>query len=239
MSTKAEIWLNANNDADQFRIPVNPEALKLTYKGITTSIKLDHFGEVLHKGMRDAAVISFASYFPAHGGAFCAYDGFPDPLSCHDRIIQRMESNLPVHFVYSGEGRTKAFDLYAYITSYTPSEVGGDPGTLQYTIELKELRSSTLKVIRNGKVFTTSTRPGNIKDKTKWQVRAKETLYSIAKVCGRKNPKGYKKKIISKNKGILSKWKKQYNNASKAKRKKNFIKDGKYVLKINGSLTLP
>jgi nucleoid-associated protein YgaU len=238
MSTKAEIWLNANNDSDAFQIPVNPESIKMTYKGITTSIELDSFGEILHKGKRDAATISFSSFFPAVAGSYCAYSGFPTPLQCNQKMIDRMESSLPVHFVYCDNKKVKNVDIYAYITSYVPEEKGGDPGTIQYSVELKEARTVPLKVIVNGKVYVENTRLGNFSTVATYTIRKGDTLYKIAKSYYKKNVKKQKKKLIAKNKSTLASWNKKYRKASR-KNKKKYIKNGSYHLLIGGSLTMP
>ncbi|MDY5579952.1 LysM domain-containing protein [Porcincola intestinalis] len=238
MSTKAEIWLNANNDSDAFQIPVNPESIKMTYKGITKSIKLDSFGEILHKGKREAATISFSSFFPAVYGSFCAYKDFPTPLQCNKKMIDRMESKLPVHFVYCDNKKVKNVDIYAYITSYVPEEKGGDPGTIQYSVELKEARTVPLKVIVNGRVNVETTRLGNFSEVTTYTIKKKDTLYKIAKSYYKKNVKKQKKKLIAKNKSTLASWNKKYKKA-KGKNKKKYIRDGAYRLLIGGSLTMP
>lgn len=237
MSTKAEIWLNANNDSDAFQIPVNPESIKMTYKGITTSIKLDSFGEILHKGKREAATISFSSFFPAVYGSFCAYKDFPTPLQCNKKMIDRMESSLPVHFVYCDNKKVKNVDIYAYITSYVPEEKGGDPGTIQYSLEMKECRSIPVKVIRNGRLETTNTRADNRVISKTVTIKKGDTLYKLGKLINKKKPKTGKKKIISLNKATLSKWSKAYRKAS-AKNKKKYIRNGSYRLKIGGTIRI-
>lgn len=238
MSTNAEIWINANNDRSPFQIPVNPESIKIAYKGELMSIKLDSFGEVFHKGKRDAAVISFSSFFPATGGSYCAYSGFPKPLECNNKIISMMDSDLPVHFVYCNRAKAKSVDMYAYISSYTPEEKGGDPDTIQYSIELKEARGTSQRIISNGRVYVENTRMGNLTTARTYTIKKKDTLYKIAKSYYKKNVKKQKTKLINANKSTLSAWNKSYRKA-KAKGKKSYIKDGAYRLKIGGTLTMP
>lgn len=64
MNTDYQIYFNYNNDKSVYCIPVNPEELQVTFKGKTTSANIDKFGEIMHKGKRDAAVVSFNSFFP-------------------------------------------------------------------------------------------------------------------------------------------------------------------------------
>jgi len=238
MSTKAEIWLNGNNDQDAFQIPVNPEDIKMSYKGQATSIKVDGFGEIFHKGKRDACVISFSSFFPGVAGGYCAYSPIPRPLDCHNKIVALMESSLPVHFVYCNSSKVRSIDIYAYISSYSAQEKGGDPDTLHYTIELKEMRGVVLRTIQNGRVVTESVRPGNATNASVHAVAKGETLYKIAKKLNKKKANQVKNQIINLNKTTLSSWNASYKKANK-KGKKNYVKDGKYKLLIGGILTLP
>ena len=237
MSTNAQIWLNLNNVRDAFQIPVNPEKIKLSYKGNVTSIKLDQFGEIYHIGKRDAASISFESFFPAHTGSYCAYQGAPDPQNCNKKIIDRIEAGVPVHFVYCNSQKAKSIDMYVVITSYSPYEQGGDPDTIHYSLEMKECRAIPMKVIRNGRLETTNTRADNSIVSKTVTIKKGDTLYKLGKLINKKKPKTGKKKIISLNKSTLSRWSKAYREAS-AKKKKKYIRNGSYRLLIGGTLRI-
>ena len=58
MSTKYRMYINYDNDKKVYVVPVLPEKIQVTHKGQTTSTNIDMFGEVLHKGKRDAAFLS-------------------------------------------------------------------------------------------------------------------------------------------------------------------------------------
>lgn len=152
MSTRYQMWLNYDNDRRKFRFPVLPENIKVTIKGVTTSIDIDQLGEILHKGKRNAKVISFSSYFPAKFDSTCSVrkSEFKSPFECNHWIISLMNAARPAHFVLTGA--PMALNFYAIVTSYTPTEDGGDPGTISYSLELKEYRTVTVRKIINPNV---------------------------------------------------------------------------------------
>ena len=84
------------------------------------------------------------------------------------------EEKKPCHFVLTGS--PFSINLYADIISYVGEEVGGDPGTIQYTVELKEHRDPTIreiKVTQNGSSGSSgNTRVNNNAGSTTYRVTA-------------------------------------------------------------------
>ena len=66
--TKYRMYLNYDNDRKVYVFPRLPDKIKVTSKGKTASVDIDRFGEVLHKGKRDAITISFSSFSPPSMG---------------------------------------------------------------------------------------------------------------------------------------------------------------------------
>lgn len=163
--TKYKMYINYDNDSKVYVIPVLPEKLDLSIKGRTTSIKIDQFGEVLHRGMRDARVISFSSYFPATYGrnyCSCTRSEFKKPVKYHNWMITLENKEKPCHFVLTGG--PMATNLYMDITSYKPYEQGGDVGTIYYTIEMKRHRKPKTSTYK--KKSTSSKKTSKAKKKT-------------------------------------------------------------------------
>jgi hypothetical protein len=185
-STKYALWLNYDNDKKQYRLPVNPEKIKLKVSGKTTTSDIDKLGTLLHKGKRDAIQVSWSSFFPARYGSYCACTSkeFKKAAVMHKWILALMEAANPVHFVLTGG--PFALNIYAVITSYSPEEDGGDPGTIQYSIELKEYRSvkvTKYKKTAAAKKTTTSTAKNRVTNtvKTKtYTVKQGDCLWNIA-----------------------------------------------------------
>lgn len=189
-----EMWLNYDNDSKTFRFPVLPEKIKVTVKGESTTFSIDQIGEVFHKGPRGAQRISFSCYFPAIYGSYCQVpeESFQAAEKCHAWICQLMEADKPAHFILVGG--PMAVNCYVLITSYAPSEDGGDVGTVSYTLELAEYRSTSLRKVRNTK--TSSSGSGSKKSKvvsepknrvsnkekaTKVTVKSGDCLWNLAK----------------------------------------------------------
>lgn len=140
MSTK--MYFGYDNDSQLYVIPTLPEEIDISKKGELVSVVIDKFGEVLHKGMRDAVTVKFASFFPAQYSQYycsCSASEFKKPTQYDDFIEFLMNAEKPFHFVYG------SVNMYAIITNYTRTEKGGDPDTLYYSIEFKEFRKPEVK----------------------------------------------------------------------------------------------
>lgn len=220
--TKYRMYFNYDNDKKVYVVPVLPEKIKVASKGKVTSIDIDSFGEVLHKGRRDAMVISFTSFFPAvYGANYCAClpREFKDPGQWHAWMLDLQEAAKPCHFVL--EGSPFAINMYADITSYTGTEEGGDVGTITYTVELKEHRKPTVSTYRKkskGKAAKKTTSGKRISNNSKpktYTVVSGDCLSVIAKKL--KNKYGIKTTsaaLYKKNKDVIEKAAKKHGKSS-------------------------
>lgn len=142
----SKMYFNYDNDKQVYVVPVLPEELQITIKGETNSITIDRFGEVLHKGKRDGIIVKYSSFFPASYGdnyCSCSRNEFRSATAWHKWMQELLNADNPCHFVYTNS--PGAINIYADITSYSATEKGGDPGTIYYTVELKEHRNPTVK----------------------------------------------------------------------------------------------
>lgn len=167
MNVSYEMWLNYDNDAKTFCFPVLPEKIKITEKGNAVTFNIDQIGEIFHKAKRNAIRISFSSCFPGSYGSCCSVSqgSFVAAPDCHAWIKQLMEAENPAHFVLVGG--PMALNLYVLISSYTAEEEGGDVGTVNYTLELQEYRSTSLRTVRNSNAGGSGTSAGSKKSLTK------------------------------------------------------------------------
>lgn len=185
MNTDYQIYFNYDNDKKVYRIPVNPEEMQVQYKGQVTSADIDKFGEIMHKGKRDAAVVSFSSFFPAKWNkqlCVCSESQFKTPNTWIKWMRALEESSKPCHFVVAGSAL--GVNFYGNVMSFTPKEVGGDPGTIQYSVEIKESRTPKVNKIVN-KVATSNnnsgSRPSNKENPRTYTVKNGDCLWNIAK----------------------------------------------------------
>lgn len=216
--TKYRMYFNYDNDKKVYVVPVLPEKIKVTVKGQTTSIDIDKFGEVLHKGKRDAITISFTSFFPALYGAnycSCLKKEFKEPKKWHSWMIALENAANPCHFVL--EGSPFAINMYADITSYSGTEEGGDVGTITYTVELKEHRKPTVstykKKAKKPAKKTNSGKRTNNKAKTRtYTIKKGDCLWNIAKKYYGSGSQYTK--ILNANKSVLDKAAKKHGYSS-------------------------
>lgn len=198
MTGNYQMWLNYNSDKNKLLFPVLPEEVKVAVKDKPVSISLEDVGEVLHKTKRDAVTISFSGYFPAVYGSYCAVteSQFVKAKACHEAILERIDLDEPCHFVLIAP--TMPVNIYVVITGYTFSEEGGDPGTIQYSLELQEFRQVTVRMIKNpntkatvssgttrkntSKKSTSGTGSKNKKSNTKkYTIKSGDCLWNIAR----------------------------------------------------------
>lgn len=212
MSTKYALWLNYDNDKKQYQIPVNPEKITIKVNGKTTTSEIDKLGTLIHKGKRDAKTVSWSSFFPAKWNSqYCACEkkNFRKPAKMHKWIMTLINAKNPLHLVLTGG--PMALNIYAVVTSYTSNEEGGDPGTIQYSIELREYRSVTItkykkpsKKNKKAKKTTTTKKRVSNKEKSKtYTIKSGDCLWNIAKAYYGSGAQY--KKIYNANKYVLEK----------------------------------
>ena len=169
------MYFNYDNDKQVYILPVLPEEIQITYKGETSSTTIEKFGEVLHKGKRDAAVIKFETYLPPKWQKYicdCPEKNFKYPSKWVSWLKKLEGADKPCHFVLTKS--PLGINIYADITSFVPKEKGGDPGTIYFTVEMKEHREPTIRTIKKSKKKTSSgskkKRSSNKEDKKKYKV---------------------------------------------------------------------
>lgn len=124
--------------------------------------------------------MKFESYFPSYFGNFCSCSAseFRSAYAWHKWMQSLMDADNPCHFVLSQT--PAAVNFYADIINYSARERGGDPGTLYYSVELKEsripsVRKYTKKVTANATKVTTAApaqRPSNPAPSNNYKVTA-------------------------------------------------------------------
>lgn len=167
-----------------FRFPVLPEEMAVSYGSNNSKLRVYGVGEVTIIQDSDAAVISFSSFFPKHYFSGCNYKDIPEPNEARDEILTMKNSKRPVRLTLTGG---MGISMYATIEKFNTSEVGGDPGTIQYDIEFKEYREVTLRQItvnvttKKAKVSSTATRVDNTEAAQTYTVVKGDCLWNIAK----------------------------------------------------------
>lgn len=235
-SRKYQISFGYDNDKQLYIIPSNPETIKLSVSGNSESITLNKLGEIIAKGRRGAISVSFSSFFPkTFGESYCQCKAkdFKTPKEMISFIRSLEGAENPCHFVMNTS--PASLNIYAVITKFTYTEDGGDPGTIQYSIELKEFREPKVRTYKKTAtemtvITTQATRTSNKKTVKYYTVKKGDTLGKIAKKCMRKNTKSNRNKIYAKNKTVIEKAAKKHKRKSSGK--------GKYLYS-GTKLTIP
>lgn len=181
MSSKYSITLTWNNEKSKLVIPVLPE--KISVKKGTSNSKVDvaELGQIYLKGTPDCADYSWDCIFPSHKSPVVCVKKLSSPKTYISKIESLMNNQTAVHLVVAGSGLTE----YCLITDFKSHEEGGDVGTFNYSISLKEYRTvkvrklskSTAKKSNNSKRPTTKASSSTSKTYT---VKSGDCLWSIA-----------------------------------------------------------
>ncbi|PYI57018.1 LysM peptidoglycan-binding domain-containing protein [Paenibacillus flagellatus] len=166
MATRYEnihaIRLSFNNEAEGFRLPINPESIEVrqsvsgkTYDivggGINAIPKEDEsIGEInVIKGPQ-LMEISFKSFFPVNNSLVIDGVNLKEPMWYVNKLRSWMHTKRPIRFIYVGyfaatslaqqEREVHDINIPASIEKFEWREVAGSPGDIEYELALKEYR---------------------------------------------------------------------------------------------------
>ena len=143
MNTKYQMWLTFNAEMAKIQLPVLPLSFKTKNGSSNSSVDIVGLGEIVIMRSRPALQFSFSSFFPATRFPGVQVGSLTKPLTLIERINSWKASKKPVHFIATACG----VNLYVAIEDFTYSEEGGDPGTYQYSITLKEYREIAVRQV--------------------------------------------------------------------------------------------
>lgn len=161
-----------------FEFPVLPEKVATSYGAKNTSLQVCGVGEVTIIQDSSAAVIQFSSFFPKEYFRGCRMKKVPTPKKAVEKILAMKESGKPVRFSITG---TPGISMYCTIENFEVHEQGGDPGTVYYTLKLKEYREIKVRKIKKAKVVVSGGRTDNSQAVQTYTVVKGDCLWNIAK----------------------------------------------------------
>ncbi|GAA4828056.1 LysM peptidoglycan-binding domain-containing protein [Paenibacillus vulneris] len=151
------IYLGYNNQAEGWRIPVNPESIEIKDEGQSKTYNIvgkgggtdeTRAGEINIIKSPKLKEVTFSSIFPAQ--VFPSVIDphlFFEPMKYVKDIRRWMETKHPIRFIFVGhhaaletasDSKEKDLNFPASIESFEWREVAGSPGDIDYTLRLKE-----------------------------------------------------------------------------------------------------
>lgn len=183
MNIKYEMWLTYNAEKEKIQLPVLPSSFEVKNGSQNDSVNLTNLGEITIMQSRSALEFRFSSFFPAAKFPGLQVSTLTKPLTLIQKINTWKASKTPIHFIVTACG----IDIYVTIEDFNYSEQGGDVGTYQYSMTLKEYREISVRQVntdienQSAQVEKGETRIDNtVKPKT-YTVKSGDCLWNIAK----------------------------------------------------------
>lgn len=186
MTSNYQIWLTYNAEKEKIQLPVLPGKFSTKNGSKNTTIDIAGLGEIVIMQSRPALQFSFSSFFPSSKFPGIQVDTLTNPLTLIKKINEWKASKTPVHLIATACG----VDLYVTIESFPYYEEGGDPGTYQYSMTLKEYREITVRQVKVDIPKATATvqkeqpRVDNTVQPKTYTVKSGDNLYTVAKKTG-------------------------------------------------------
>lgn len=183
MTTDYQFWLSANSEREKVLLPVNPEQITVKHGSNNEKVTITGLGEITIMQSRTAVQFSFSSFFPARYFPGAKTKTIISPLELIGKINTWRESKKPIHFIVTSCG----IDIYCTIESFSYTEKGGDVGTYEYSMTLKEYREITVRQIevnaltQKATITDTEQRVDNTQKPKTYTVVKGDCLYNIAK----------------------------------------------------------
>lgn len=183
MSIKYQMWLTHNAEQEKIQLPVLPQSFQTKNGSSNSSVNIAGLGEIIIMQSRPALRFSFASFFPAAAFPGLQVAAITPPLELIRKINAWKAGREPVHFIATACG----VDLFAAIEDFNYSEAGGDPGTYQYNITLKEYREIAVRQVQvdvakgTAAVQKEEPRVDNTVQPKTYTVKSGDCLWNIAK----------------------------------------------------------
>lgn len=183
MTSDYQFWISANGEKEKLQLPVNPETINIKRGSNNDKVTVAGLGDITVLQDRAAVQFSFSSFFPAAYFPGAKVKKITQPLSIVKKIEEWQNSKKPVHFIVTKCG----INLFCSIEEFKYSEKGGDVGTYEYSITLKEYREITVRQIKvevttqKATVKDTVQRVDNTVQPKTYTVVSGDCLWNIAK----------------------------------------------------------
>lgn len=183
MTSKSyEIWLTYDGEREKIQLPVLPPSFQVKNGSNNDKVDIVGLGEITILQSRPALQFSWKCFFPAAKFPGVKVETITPPLELVQTINRWKASKTPAHFIVTA----CAIDLYVSIEKFNYTEEGGDPGSYQYDITLKEYRDINVRQVDvsasgTATVQQVETRVDNTVKPQTYTVKKGDCLYNIAR----------------------------------------------------------
>ena len=140
-----QVWLE-HTTSDKFRLPVNPEAVAVSYGWDWSATSLANLSQINVGGGKELAKIELSGFFPRdYIPGISEYSGHPGPQTLRTKLQTWANNRYTIKFILIGDF---SITINATITSFKPKEKAGAPGDIYWDLDLLEYRAPTLRQVQ-------------------------------------------------------------------------------------------
>lgn len=172
MTSNYSLVLTFDNERERLVFPLLPQEITVSSQTKNQTVDVMELGEVTLFGDKALDELAWESKFPFDSGAW----------NYIDKLRRWKNTKKPVHLIATGFGVNGFFA----ITEFEYKEIGGDVGSIYYSIRLKEYRDVEVKVINMiGDRLYADSAPRRVDSRVAkkiYKVKQGDYLYLIAKM---------------------------------------------------------
>lgn len=140
-----QVWLE-HTTSDKFRLPVNPEAVAVSYGWDWSATSLANLSQINVGGGKELAKIELSGFFPRdYIPGISEYSGYPGPQTLRTKLQGWADNRYTIKFILIGDF---SITINTTITSFAPKEKAGAPGDIYWDLNLLEYRAPTLRQVQ-------------------------------------------------------------------------------------------
>ena len=155
MRTRYQMWMTYDGGEEKLRFPVLPGTISVRQGMKNQSVSIQGLGELVIMQDPKAMMVNFSCFFPSTPFPGVQFRRLSPPIELIEKITAWMVGDIPVQFLVTGT----AINHYFTIEDFPWHEDGGDPGTLHYSLTLKEYKEVIVRQVYVDEEYEVATIP--------------------------------------------------------------------------------